>query len=159
MTSPPPPVRALLHALDLPPVWLAGALGLAWGLDRLLPGLETGHAGLTVLGQALIAAGLVAMGLGLVALLRHRTSFVPRQQPRALVKTGIFRLTRNPIYLGDVLVLSGAIFAWDVLPALLLVPLFVAVITKRFIHGEEAALRARFGAAAETWLATTRRWV
>jgi len=145
--------------LDLPPVWLIGGLGVAFGLDRLVPGLGFGYPPLRLLGDALIVAGLAAMALGLFELVRHRTTFIPRRKPNRLVRRGIFRFSRNPIYLGDVLVLAGAILHWDVLPALLLVPAFMALVTSRFIRGEEEGLIAAFGKAAEAWFGKVRRWL
>lgn len=148
-----------LRWIDLPPVWLIGALAAAFGLDRLLPGLGFGFDPLRWLGDGLIAAGLGAMGLGAFELLRHRTTFIPRRKPSRLVRQGIFRLSRNPIYLGDALVLTGAILHWDVLPALLFVPAFTALITRRFILDEEAGLVEAFGRAAEAWFSKVRRWL
>lgn len=145
--------------LDLPPVWLLGALALVWALHRLAPGLALGWWWLSPLGWLLIAAGVLAMGLAVVALVRHRTTLIPRQTPSALVTAGIFRLSRNPIYLGDALVLTGAVLVWDVWPALALVPAFVLLITRRFILAEEAALRAGFGAEADAWFDRVRRWL
>ena len=149
----------LLKWIDLPPVWLIGTLGAAFGLDRMLPGLGLGFDPLGWLGQALVAAGLGAMGLGAFELVRHRTTFIPRRKPSHFVRQGIFRVSRNPIYLGDALVLTGAILHWDVLPALVLVPAFMALITRRFILGEEAGLIEAFGRSAEAWFARVRRWL
>ncbi len=149
----------LLKWIDLPPVWLIGALAAAFGLDRLLPGLAIGFDPLRWLGDALIAAGLGAMGLGVFELVRHHTSFIPRRKPSHFVRQGIYRISRNPIYLGDALVLAGAILHWDVAPALLIVPAFMALITRRFILGEEAGLVEAFGRAAEAWFAKVRRWL
>ncbi|PIE07603.1 MAG: S-isoprenylcysteine methyltransferase [Rhodobacterales bacterium] len=149
----------VLKWIDLPPFWLLGALGLAFGLDRLVPGLGFGLGAMRLLGNALIVVGLAAMLFAIFELLRHRTTLVPRQKPSRLVRRGIFRFSRNPIYLGDVLVLAGAILRWDVLPALVLVPGFMWLITHRFILGEEAGLIAGFGRLAEAWFGKVRRWL
>ena len=135
---------SLVKWIDLPPVWLIGALGLALGLDRLAPGLGLGSAPLSWLGVVLIGAGGVAMGLGAFELVRHRTTFIPRRKPSHFVRQGIFRISRNPIYLGD---------------ALVLVPAFMALIARRFIRGEEAGLVEAFGRSAEAWFGKVRRWL
>lgn len=145
--------------LDLPPVWLAAALGASFGLDRLIPGLGFGLDWLRWLGDALVILGLGSMGLAVVELLRHHTTFVPRQSPSAFVRGGIYRLSRNPIYLGDALILVGAVLHWDVLPALVLVPAFTGLITRRFIRGEEMGLIAGFGDEVEEWFGRVRRWL
>ncbi len=145
--------------LDLPPVWLGLGLLLAWGLDRLVPGLATGMLTVRVVGAAMVLAGFALMVLGAAELIRQRTTFIPHKTPSALARGGIYRISRNPIYLGDVLVLAGAVLWWDVLPALVLVPLFMWIITVRFIRGEESRLVATFGEDAREWFDETRRWI
>ncbi len=149
----------MLRGLDIPPSWLAVAAGLAWGLNWLVPELGFGWAWSQVVGTGLVALGLGAMGLALWEMLRARTTFIPRQKPTALVNSGIFRLSRNPIYLGDTLVLAGLILRWDALVALPIVPLFGAWITRRFILGEEAGLLSAFGGDFEEWRSQVRRWI
>jgi protein-S-isoprenylcysteine O-methyltransferase Ste14 len=149
----------LREAIDLPPLWLALFAALAWAQARLLPLGGFGAWG-DPAGAALIGAGLALMAAAFVEFRRHRTSVIPHRQPSALVTTGVYRLSRNPIYLADALILAGLCLRWDALPALvLLVPLFAAVITARFIRPEEARLRAAFGAAFDDWAARTRRWI
>lgn len=147
----------MLKWVDMPPVWLAGAVALVWALDRLLPFGAFGV--LAVFGQALVVAGLALMLAAVVQMVMRRTTIIPKSQPAALVTGGVFRLCRNPIYLADALVLAGLILHWDVPLALPLLPLFVWVITQRFILGEEAMLRAGFGAAFDDWAARTGRWL
>ncbi len=149
----------MLKWIDIPPSWLVAALALTWGLDRLFPSLATGIAWLEWLGNALVLAGLVTMALGAWELVRHHTTFIPRRVPTNFVRHGIYRLSRNPIYLGDALVLAGAALSWDVWPALALVPAFGWFITRRFILGEEDGLVARFGDEARAWFGSVRRWI
>ncbi len=149
----------MLHKLDLPPIWLILFIVLARGLDRLWPGLASGWNWLAPLGWGLVAAGAVLIGLALVEFVRHKTSFIPRRAPSAFLRAGIYRFSRNPIYLGDALILAGLILVWDILPALVLVPLFMTLIARRFIAGEEAGLEARFGAEFRHWKARVRRWL
>lgn len=149
----------MLKWIDIPPSWLLAALGSVWALDRVAPGLATGFHWLSRIGDGLVLLGLVAMGLGAWELMRHHTTFIPRRVPTNFVQQGIYRISRNPIYLGDALVLAGASLHWDVWPALALVPAFGAFITRRYIRGEEDGLRARFGDEVEAWFAKVRRWI
>ncbi len=149
----------MLREIDIPPLWLALFIAAAWGLDRLAPGLATGWNWLAWAGYALIALGVLAMALALIEFLRNRTTFIPRRVPTAFLQHGIYRFSRNPIYLGDALVLAGLILAWDVLAALILVPAFMWLITKRYIEGEEAGLEAKFGAEFIAWKQKVRRWL
>lgn len=144
--------------LDLPPLWLVVFVGVVWLMAHALAVTLFGE-----LGDAL-AAGLVVAGLGLMALAvremaRARTTVIPHRSATALVTSGVFRLTRNPIYLGDVALLLAAILWWDVPLALPLVPLFMLVIRERFIRDEEARLRAGFAAEFGEWSTRVRRWL
>lgn len=148
----------LREMIDLPPLWLALFAGLAWAQATALPvggfGAWGGPAG-----AALILAGIATMAAAFVEFRRHRTSVVPHQTPRALITTGIYRLSRNPIYLADALILAGLCLRWDAVPSLLLVPVFMGVVTARFIRPEEARLAAGFGPAFAAWAEGTRRWL
>ena len=77
----------------------------------------------------------------------------------ALITTGIFRLSRNPIYLADLLILTGVSLIWGKFIGLILVPLLGWVLFRRFISGEEARLREIFGEEYTAYTARTRRWI
>ncbi len=152
-------VRGLIRWLDLPPVWLFAILTLSFMLGQVMPGMGFEGWGTKAIGNGFVVIGVLLMGAAVVPFVLKKTSVIPRQKPKAFVKTGVYRISRNPIYLGDALVLTGCVLRWDVLPALLFVPLFVWIITTRFILGEEAGLRDVFGAEYENWAAQVRRWI
>lgn len=143
---------------DMPPVWLGGFALLAWLQAQYLPYGDFGLWG-DRLGAAMVVGGLAAMGAALAEFRRHRTTVIPHQEARALISTGIYRLSRNPIYLADALILAGLCLRWDAGMGVMLVPAFMAVIQWRFIHPEEAGLRAGFGPEFAAWAARTRRWI
>jgi len=115
--------------------------------------------GMALAGGLLVGGGLLSIGLAALEMRRARTTVIPHMEPDALVTSGIFRRSRNPIYVGDALVLTGLILRWGAWPSLVLVPLFVWLITDRFVLDEEARLRARFGAAFDAYVERTRRWL
>lgn len=145
----------ILTRLELPPVWLLGFAAIVWGIGRLLP-LPVPFG--AVAGAVLVLAGLALMALAALEMMRARTTIIPRNNPSALVTSGVFRISRNPIYLGDALILAGLCLRWDAPQALILVPLFGWIIARRFIDGEEARLRAAFGADYDAWAARVGRW-
>ena len=147
-----------MRYLDYPPVWLAGFLLLALAIGYALPAGGFG-AWARVMGPALVGAGFALMALAAFAMLRHRTTIVPHRDPQALVTDGVFSFSRNPIYLGDALVLAGVILRLDAVLALPLIPLFVWVLRRRFIDPEEARLRAAFGDEFDAYTQRTRRWL
>lgn len=152
----------MLKWIDIPPVWLAGFAVLAWwggqAAAMVLPAAVLSHPLLDLLGGLLVGAGLLLMVLAVFEMRRARTTPIPHMQPTALVTSGIFARSRNPIYLGDALVLAGLALRWG-WPALILVPLFMAVIHDRFIRAEEARLNSTFGPGFTAWAAKTRRWL
>lgn len=147
----------LLAKLDFPPIWLAGFAALAWGLGAV-PLRMFGPGGGTV-GWALIGAGAALMAVAAAQMVLARTTVIPRRDPGALVTGGVFRFSRNPIYLADALVLAGVIVLRDAPLAVPLLPIFMAVIQKRFIYGEETRIAAAFGPAFAAYAARTRRWL
>ena len=147
-----------MRALDYPPVWLVAALGLAWAEAAFWPKPWWPDA-VALLGQGLFWLGLGLMAGAALSFLRARTTIVPHRDPQALITGGLYRLSRNPIYLADALILAGLALKWGALSGFLLVPAFVVVITARFIRPEEARLRARFGPQAEAFFTRTRRWL
>jgi len=146
--------------IDLPPVWLLGFLVVTWWIGQVQP------AGLSIAGGVaqftaglLIGTGVVLMALAVLALRQHRTTVIPHLEADNLVTTGVFRISRNPIYLGDALLLAGFALRWDAAGALFLVPIFMWIIQRRFILPEERRLRAKFDAAFGRFCASTGRWI
>ncbi len=142
-----------MREVDIPPLWLALALLASWALGRVwaVPGFGWLGVVLGVIGLGLMVAAVAAM-------VAARTTFVPRRDPSALVTGGLFRFSRNPIYLADAILLTGAIFYWGAVLALPMVPLFMVLITVRFIRDEEARLQAGFGTEYAAWAARVPRW-
>ena len=146
-----------MAAIDLPPIWLIGHLLAAWLIGSLVPPM-LGEA-IRALGGAIAGLGVLLMALAIREMVRARTTVIPRRAPTALVTTGVFAISRNPIYLGDALVLLGAVLWWDAVLALPVVASFVSVITARFIRDEEARLTEAFGPEFDLWAARVRRWL
>lgn len=145
----PPPLVAL--AL-LPAMWLLS--GVLPTVDAALP-VRLGLAAGTVL------AGLGFSLAGVLAFRRARTTVNPLHPERAaaLVTTGVYRITRNPMYVGMVLVL----LAWAVLlasPVALAGPVvFIAYMNRFQIGPEEQALGALFGPEYAAYRSRVRRWI
>lgn len=147
-------------SIDIPPVWLVLCLALAWAQARFWPlGLSFGGPAADFLGGLLVGGGLILMALAVYEMRARRTTVLPHREADHLVTTGIFSRSRNPIYLGDALVLSGAIIAWDAVLALPLVPIFVWWIERHFVIPEEDRLRRKFRADYARYCQKTRRWV
>jgi len=118
----------------LPPVWRSVGL---------LPGL----------------AGLALLLAGSTRFRRLSTNIRTFDEPGVLVTDGLFRVTRNPMYLGFVLVLLGAGLAMGALTPLFVPVAFLIVANAWYIPFEERALQTKFGEAYALYRRRTRRWL
>ena len=110
---------------------------------------------------ALALAGLALAFAGIREFRAARTTFNPMhpEQAVAMVTGGIYRFTRNPMYLGLALLLLAFVVRLSVWPGVIVVLLFVAYMNRFQIRPEEAALEARFGDTAREYRRTVRRWI
>ena len=146
--------------IDLPPVWLGVALGLTYWLGLLKPfGLSLDYPLTQFLAAVLIGVGLILMLLAVTEMRRQKTTIIPHLEAERLVRSGIFKRSRNPIYLGDVLLLAGFILRWDAPAALPLVPVLFWILETRFIVPEEDRLRRKFRQDFYRYTQKTRRWL
>lgn len=150
---------SLDQAMDIPPLWLLIGALLGWGQATFLPVGPPGGALTDLLGGLLVGGGLLLMLLAVVEFRKHSTTIVPHLTPDALITEGVFRRTRNPIYLGDVLILTGLLLRWEAWLALPLAAVLVVILDRRFIRAEEARAREAFGPAFDAYCARTRRWI
>lgn len=146
-----------LSILRSPPV--VGLASLA--AQRLLSRGSSTSPATSLLGAAVAAAGLGVAAAGIREIRAAGTTLDPTRPADAskVVRQGIYRYSRNPIYLGDALLLAGyAIHRRDLL-AILPVAGFVGVIDTFQISAEEEALRDRFGSTYGDYVASVRRWL
>ncbi len=152
-----------MRALErrVPPVVLAlCAAGLMWVIDRRLPQLRILFPWRTTASVLLLIAGALIGLSGVVEFRRFRASVNPLRPGVAgpLVMTGIFRWTRNPMYLGLVLGLLGW-GCWLGNPAsVVLVPVVVAYLNRFQIGPEERVLEAYFSGDFRKYRQRVRRW-
>jgi protein-S-isoprenylcysteine O-methyltransferase Ste14 len=144
----PPPVVALLVALAM------------WGLARLAP-LAGEPSSRAVVALALAALGVAFSVSGAIAFRRAKTTKNPMkpQAASSLVVSGVYKLTRNPMYLGLSLVLLGwAVSLWSAW-ALLGPVVFITYISRFQIAPEERILTTLFGSEYSAYKARVRRWL
>jgi protein-S-isoprenylcysteine O-methyltransferase Ste14 len=145
----------------IPPLLIVLLLGgLMLAADRYLQG-HFEFPGREWLGVILVVIGIFLTGLGVHRFRAADTTVDPRypEKAGALVTTGIYRHTRNPMYLGFAAVLLGWTFFLGSAPAFAALPIFVLYMNAFQIAGEEAALEKRFGKAFEEYRARVRRWI
>jgi len=134
----------------------AGALAHHFFPIRFLPGPGVVA---PVAGTLLCIGALVIGGSGVREFHRHHTPTNPFKPRTALVTTGVFRYTRNPMYLGFALLALGVAIALDSLAFLLAAVALTALLQVAVIRPEERSLRTSFGAAFDAYASRTRRWI
>lgn len=148
--------------LKIPPVivWLAFA-GAMFGIARCIPALSFALPGSTAIALALVALGVALTVAGIAAFRRERTTVNPLDPSASssVVSSGVYRFTRNPMYLGFLLTLAGWAAYLANAGAVLFLPAFVAYMTQFQIKPEERALQAKFGERFARYVSRTRRWL
>jgi protein-S-isoprenylcysteine O-methyltransferase Ste14 len=134
---------------------LAAALLLGW-LVRLPLALPFF---VRLLGAALVLLGLVLAYSAIRAMSAARTPVDPFEPVRAIVTTGPYRFTRNPIYLGFAAALVGLPLALGSYWGLILAPVMLALMVALVIRHEEAYLEQKFGPAYLDYKKSVRRWL
>ena len=146
----------------IPPPIIAAIVGvLMWAVNRWLELGRVEFAFQTPVAMVLLVAGLLLMLVAVASFVVAKTTVNPLRPSRAssLVTTGIFRLSRNPIYLGDLLVLAAlAVWLGNAVNVVLLVP-FVWTINRFQIIPEERALTDLFGERYVAYCSRVRRWL
>jgi len=144
---------------DLPPLWMLAFMGVAWGLARLIPVIHAASGVLQGAGIVLAGAGIALIGWSAFWFWRKKTTIEPHHTPGTLIIEGPYRLSRNPIYLGMVAILTGQVLWLGAVSPVILPPLLLLILTIRFAKPEEAALIATFGDEGQAYLSATRRWL
>ena len=144
----PPPVYMLIFATFM---WL---LSQHYPLYKFL--FNSQH-----LGVGIILLGLTIDLISLIKFLRSKTSINPMkpENSQILVTTGMYKFSRNPMYLGLLLLLTGWSLYMGAVSAMLLLPLFAWVLTKMQIQPEEIILEKLFGQPYVEYKKKVHRWI
>jgi protein-S-isoprenylcysteine O-methyltransferase Ste14 len=156
------PVTVRNHELKIPPVLVALIFALLmWQIASVLPGTILAVSPRRVLIVLLIVAGVIFSVSGVVSFKNANTTVNPLIPgvSSSLVTSGIYRLSRNPMYLGFLFFL----LAWGVflsnLYSILFSAGFVLYMNRFQIRSEERALLSRFGEEYSRYISRVRRWL
>lgn len=145
----------------VPPLVILVILGgFMLAADRFAPG-RFDFQGREWVGVLFVTIGILLTGLGVQRFRASATTVDPRRpgEASALVTSGVYRFTRNPMYLGFASVLVGWAFYLGTALGFLAMPLFVLWMNLFQIAGEETALERRFGKAYAEYRGRVRRWI
>jgi protein-S-isoprenylcysteine O-methyltransferase Ste14 len=140
---------------------MVAAVLLMWALAEAAPGFGFDFPARRWTAWIVLAAGLAT---GIVAFLQFRradTTINPMTPGKAsaLVTRGLYGMSRNPIYVGDVLILLGVGVLIANALAFVAVLLFMVYVDRFQVRPEERALRGRFGEAYDAYCRKVRRWL
>jgi protein-S-isoprenylcysteine O-methyltransferase Ste14 len=147
------------NTLPWPPILYLVAFMLAYALGRLYPMRIPDHAVTRDFGYLTTFAGAAFDLWAAITLSRQRTTILPHRAADHLVTCGPFRMTRNPIYLGNTIAILGLALAFGN-AWLIVFGLLAAVFVDRLaIRREEAHLLSRFGSVWSDYAKRTPRWL
>lgn len=141
-----------------PPAYLFVALGAMLALHGLVPIAQLIDFPWRLLGVVPLLLGAVLTVRALHLFRRHRTTAEPFRPSRILVTTGPFRITRNPMYLGILLIFSGIAGLLGTAAPWLVVLALGGVFDLLFIRPEERKMETQFGEAYKQYKTQVRRW-
>jgi len=147
--------------LKLPPAAvLLICIGMAWGIDSLLPPiLDIRASGWVV--KTLLAIGVLTGAAGVIQFAVQSTSVNPHKPDHAssLVTSGIYRFSRNPMYLGMLIILLAAVLKLGHPLGLLVLPLYIIYMNRFQILPEERVMLEKFGEEFTSYCRKVRRWI
>jgi protein-S-isoprenylcysteine O-methyltransferase Ste14 len=147
------------HNRILPPTYLLGAMvamilvHFAFPLVRFIPTLWN------LLGLIPLCLGVALNLVADRAFKVVQTTVKPFEESSVLVTDGAFRISRNPMYLGYLLILLGLGLLVRSLGPLIVIPIFAVLMDRIFIRVEERMLETHFGEAWVAYKARVRRWI
>jgi protein-S-isoprenylcysteine O-methyltransferase Ste14 len=142
-----------------PLAWLLIALLAMYVLDRWLPIAGLLPPPFHRLGLVFVVPGILILLQSGASFLKAKTGMLPFSEATTLVTGGMYRFSRNPMYLGMVLFLLGVAVYLGSLGALIPVAAFVWIIDRLFIRNEEIFLIGIFGDEFREYMKRVRRWV
>ncbi|MCW8848732.1 MAG: isoprenylcysteine carboxylmethyltransferase family protein [Melioribacteraceae bacterium] len=142
-----------------PPTYLYLAILFMVGLHFLLPTEVVFIANWKLIGAVNIIFGIFLNLAADKLFKKYDTTVKPGEDSEVLLTDGVFKISRNPMYLGMVLILFGSGFILGSLPPFLVIPIFIRLIDTKFIKIEEYMLKKKFGMMWFEYTNTTRKWI
>ena len=145
--------------VPMPPTYFWSAVVLMVALHFVCPIKQIISGIYRYLGAVLVVAGFWFNMWADLAFKKFKTTVKPFKQSNALITSGLFKITRHPMYVGMVFALLGLFVVLGSLTPIIVVPVFVIVITVRFILPEERDLERQFKDAYLDYRKRVRRWL
>lgn len=150
---------AAVKRIIYPPMWLALGIIAQFVCNEYYPVSRFTSSGGQMLGSLVLLLGLALLVFAGGLFKQADTDLIPFREVRALVTSGVYRYSRNPMYLGMALVLFGCAIVLGVASAFAVPVVFMIIIHYRFILPEEQLLREQFPEAFPAYCQRVRRWL
>jgi protein-S-isoprenylcysteine O-methyltransferase Ste14 len=143
----------------MPPTYLLISIVAMIALHFLFPAIRIIPALWNLLGFIPLALGVILNLVADKAFQRANTTVKPFEESSVLITSGAFRISRNPMYLGFLLILIGiAVLVGSVTPYVVVLA-FAILIDRMFVTVEDQMLAEKFGVEWEEYKRNTRRWL
>jgi len=143
----------------IPLVYVFTTLILIGVIGHYFPVYQYIDAPATYSGIIPVLSGITVAAISAGLFIKADTGLEPFDEATVLITGGFYRYTRNPMYLGMVLILLGVALLFGSVGALFPIPLFILVIRNNFVVGEERFLEAAFGQQYLDYKSKVRRWI
>lgn len=148
--------------LKIPPALLALIFGAGmWAIDQLFPQFKQNWLWHNTAAQLVFGLAVVLIVAGIISFRMAKTTVDPTHPEKAttIVNTGVYKFTRNPMYLGFLLGLLAFVLNLANPITLIFLPMFLLYMNQFQIKPEERALTALFGESYLQYCKTVRRWI
>ncbi len=144
-----------------PPMLTVLAVILVYCSARFIPFGHIDVLGQDWIGTCVFTGAIIIMAYAAFLFKRAKTTVNPfrPEQASVIIDTGIYRLSRNPMYLAMALIIGGASLKWGQGLGFLILAGFIIYMTETQIKPEERALAEKFGAPYIDYTNTVRRWI
>jgi protein-S-isoprenylcysteine O-methyltransferase Ste14 len=147
------------NSIPWPPLIFVAAAAAAVAMNLIHPLDEPRPPSLRATGFAVLAAGAALDCSAMITMRRNHANILPHRAATNLVTTGPFSVSRNPIYLGNTVMLLGAAAAFANLWFVALAPCAAFAVTHLAIRREERHMDRTFGAAWRDYARRVPRWL
>lgn len=143
----------------IPPVYLLTSIITMAGINYIYPFVTIFKENLRYMGLVVSLGGIIIILITARLFNKANTPIRPFKKPESLITNGLYKFSRNPVYLGMVVILIGFAMFLGGVTSFLVIPVFIWAIQTNFIVIEEQLLLNTFGKEYADYLSRVRRWI
>ena len=148
-----------MNRLNIPPIYLFLSIVALFVLNHIIPFAILFYPPFNYFGVVIVFLGLSLILWHADYFKKYETPIKPFEHSTHLIKDGMYKYSRNPIYLGMAVILFGGAMILGSLSPFIVVPVFIIIIERAFIVKEEEFLENIFGDEYLEYKESVRRWI